>query len=173
MISGAYQGRLLEMLSLIHQPRRALEIGTFTGYAAICIARGLAEDGILTTIEVNPERERLIRQSIDDARMTGRVQLIMADALEYLEHSEAQYDFVYIDAGKRDNPKYYDLCIERLDAGGLIVLDNVLWGGKVVDGATDPDSRAIDAMNKKLISDSRVDCLMLPIRDGLTIVRKK
>ena len=173
MITGRYQGKLLEILTAMLAPERALEIGSFTGYGAISIARGLSPGGKLTALEVNPERESLIREHLELAQVSDRVDLIIGNALEYLQHDIATYDLIYIDAGKRDNPTYYKLSIERLNPGGVVILDNVLWGGKVTSRPMDSDTRSIDDLNRLIASDDRVDVVMLPIRDGISVVRKR
>ncbi len=173
MITGRYQGVLLEMISRMVAPRRALEIGTFTGYGAICIARGLHPDGTLTAIEVNPEREGLIREHLGLAGITDRVDLRIENAFDFLKTTTDTFDLIYIDAGKRDNPEYYRRSIDALDRGGIIILDNVLWGGKVLTQPMDTDTQTIHELNRFIASDDRVDVIMLPVRDGISVVRKK
>jgi predicted O-methyltransferase YrrM len=173
MIAGPYQGRLLELLASMCSSRRALEIGTFTGYAAICIARGLQQDGHLDTIEINPEREALIRKYLSIAQLNDKVTLHIGDAFEIIPTLGDRFDFIMIDAGKKDNEAYFDLLVPLLDSGGLMILDNVLWGGKVISDPDDNDARAIADLNRKISRDERVDCIMLPIRDGITLIRKR
>ncbi|RLD17833.1 MAG: methyltransferase [Bacteroidetes bacterium] len=173
MIAGPYQGKLLQMLSQLIRPKRALEIGTFTGYAAICIARGLYENGILDTIEVNPEREEIIRKYLNLADVSARVKLHIGNALDIIPNLEEQYQFIFIDAGKKDNATYYDMTIDLLAPGGLMLIDNVLWGGKVIQDPNDKDAMHIRKFNIKILEDERVECVMLPVRDGMTLIRKK
>ena len=172
MIAGPYQGKLLEMIVRIKCAARALEIGTFTGYAAICIARGLAEGGSLHTIEINPERESLIRKYLKLAEVEEQVELHIGNAFDIIPNIDGSFDFIFIDAGKRDNETYYDLLKPRLEQGGLMLLDNVLWGGKVVEDPDDADARSIMRLNDKIAADDSVECIMLPIRDGITLIRK-
>jgi predicted O-methyltransferase YrrM len=173
MIAGPYQGRLLQMLCQIKQPRRALEIGTFTGYAAICIALGLGQIGILDTIEVNPEREEIIRKHLRLAGVSDQVNVHIGDAFEIIPTFKEKYQFIFIDAGKKDNARYYEMSIDLLDSGGMIIIDNVLWGGKVIQDPGDKDARLIRAFNQKVAEDPRVVCTMLPVRDGMTLIHKK
>lgn len=175
MLSGHLQGQLLRLLSQLKQPKRALEIGTFTGYAAICIARGLAPDGMLHTIEVNPEMEYLIRKYLAKAELSEQVTLHIGDAMSIIPTLPGTFDFVFIDAGKQHYQAYYDLIIDRIDAGGLIIADNVLWSGKVAteQREKDADTQKLHAFNLMLQEDERVESLLLPIRDGLLVARKR
>jgi len=172
MLSGPLQGRLLSFLSKLLRPKRILEIGTFTGYAAICMAEGLPDDGRLHTIEVNPELEYLIRKYIKKAGLEDRITAHIGDATQIIPKLNEQFDLVFIDAGKRDYEQHYDLVIEKVNPGGLILADNVLWSGKVVQSEYDADTQKIDAFNKKVLADKRVENLTLPIRDGLLLARK-
>ncbi|HHS95944.1 MAG TPA: O-methyltransferase [Phaeodactylibacter sp.] len=174
MMCSPLQGQLLYFLSSMMQADYLLEVGTFTGYASICMARGLADGGILHTIEVNRELEPFIRKYIRLASMEDSIHLHIGDAKEVIPTLDATFDMVFIDAGKQDNDFYYELLLDRVRPGGLLLIDNVLWSGKVLDPSyADEDSLAIDAFNKKMKGDERVETLMLPIRDGLTILRKK
>ncbi len=173
MMSGHLQGRLLSLLSSLSQPNAILEIGTFTGYAAMCMAEGLAPGGTLHTIEVNEELAYIIRKYIKKAGWEDRIQLHLGDAAEIIPQLEGNFDMVFIDAGKMDYAFHYDLVIDRLRPGGLLLADNVLWSGKIVDRLNDPDAQVIHAFNQKILDDPRVDNVVLPIRDGLTIARKK
>lgn len=175
MMSGALQGQLLAMLSRLVKPERALEIGTFTGYAAICLAQGLAPGGKLLTVEANPELEHLIRKYLRKAALEDKVELHIGDALELIPELPGHFDLVFIDAGKQYYRVYYDLIIDRVRPGGLILADNVLWSGKVADEALrekDTDTRLLHEFNAYLHADSRVESLLLPIRDGLLAARK-
>ena len=173
MLSGHLQGRFLSLLTKLMQPKRILEIGTFTGYAALCMAEGLAEDGILTTIEANDELAFLIEKYIEKGNFKGRITPIFGNALEIIPTLTDVFDVVFIDAGKRDYPKYYDLVLPKVRSGGLIIADNILWSGKVVEEKKDLDTQIIDQFNKKILADERVECLLLPIRDGLMMARKR
>ena len=172
MMCGALQGQLLYLLSKMIQAKSILEVGVFTGYASICMARGMAEDGKLHAIEVNKELEYLIRKYIKKANLESAIELHIGDAKEIIPTLETTFDMVFIDAGKKDNDFYYELLIDKLRPGGLLLVDNVLWSGKVVIGETDADTLAIDNFNKKVLADERVENVMLPIRDGLIVVRK-
>jgi len=176
MMSGAVQGRLLQLLSQLKQPKLALEIGTFTGYAAICLARGVADGGTLHTIEVNPELEYLIRKYLQKAGLQDRVELHIGDAMQLIPSLPAPFDLVFIDAGKQHYQDYYDLLIDRIAPGGLLLADNVLWSGKVAREelrAKDPDTQKLHEFNALLRADERVESLLLPVRDGLMVARRK
>lgn len=175
MLSGALQGQLLRLLSQLQQPRSVLEIGTFTGYAAICLAQGLALGGRLRTIEVNPELEYLIRKYLHKAGLEDRVELYIGDAMQVIPELPGTFDLVFIDAGKQYYQDYYGLIIDRVEVGGLIIADNVLWSGKVATSLreTDVDTQKLHAFNAALQADERVDSLLLPVRDGLLVARKR
>ncbi len=173
MISGHLQGRLLGLLSSLLQPKVILEIGTFTGYATLCLAEGLPEDGCLHTIEANEEMGPMIRRYIQKAKLEHKVQLHIGKAEEVIPNLTDPFDLVFIDAGKMHYAKHYDLVIDRVRPGGLILADNVLWNGKVVFPDKDKDAKTLDAFNKKIREDDRVEVIILPLRDGLTIARKK
>lgn len=173
MLSGHIQGQLLTFFSQMLQPKAILEIGTFTAYATICLAKGLAENGMIHTIEVNEEREAMIRKYLAKANINDKTQLYIGDAAEIIPTLDETFDLVFIDAGKKHNAIYYDLVFDRVRSGGFIITDNVLWGGKVAQKANDKRTRLIDEYNKKMQDDNRVENLLLPVRDGLMIVRKK
>lgn len=173
MLSGHLQGRFLSLISFMMQPKRVLEIGTFTGYSALCLAEGLAEGGILYALEANDELEYLIQKHIKEAEFQDKIKLLIGNALEIIPTIDEIFDIVFIDAGKRDYPAYYDLVIEKVRSGGLIIADNILWSGKVVEDKKDLDTQIIDNFNKKIHADERVENILLPIRDGLMIARKK
>lgn len=173
MMSGRLQGRLLTMLAQVSQPRTALEIGAFTGYGAISIAMGLPEGSVLHTIEANPELEYLLRKYIDKAGLTHKIELHIGKAEEIIPLLPTMFDFVFIDAGKQQYAFFYDLVFDRINPGGLLLADNVLWSGKVVNSKSDPDTRLIQAFNDKVQQDPRVDNILLPLRDGLMLARKK
>ena len=174
MLSGHLQGQFLAMLSKICRPRAILEIGAFTGYAAICLAQGLPEGGTLHTIEANPELEYLIRKYISLAGLDEKIHLHIGDAREVIPALPGPFDMVFIDAGKQDYIQYYDLVIDKVPRGGLIIADNVLWSGKVVsdEREQDQDAVSIHQFNEKVQRDERVENIMLPLRDGLLIARK-
>lgn len=172
MLSGTLQGRLLALLSRTLRPRRVLEVGTFTGYGAHCLAEGLTADGVLHTIEGNPEVAYLIRKHLAAAGLDTRVQLHLGDALQIIPALEGTFDMVFLDANKREYAAYFDLLADRIHPGGLLLADNVLWSGKVVSGDTDADTRLIDAFNQKVLADGRFQNLILPLRDGLMIAQR-
>jgi predicted O-methyltransferase YrrM len=172
MMSGHLQGQFLRFLSLIAQPQYILEIGTFTGYGTLCMAAGLALNGQLHTIEANPERESIIRKYLELAQLENAVQLHIGQAEKIIPNLPLVFDMALIDGGKQDYACHYDLVMEKLKIGGLILVDNVLWDGKVVEDKTDKDTSTIQAFNQKVQEDERVENLLLPLRDGLMIIRK-
>jgi len=175
MLSGHYQGRLLSMLSKLIQPKCILEIGTYTGYATICLAEGLCEGGELHTIEVNPEMEEMITKAFAQTEPDKQIYPHFGDAREVLlELSDKIYDLAFIDADKKSNLVYYHLIFAQVRSGGLILVDNVLWKGKVYDdAANDADTRLIRDFNDAINADKRVEKLILPVRDGIMVIRKK
>ncbi|MBW7936473.1 MAG: O-methyltransferase [Flavobacteriales bacterium] len=174
MLSGHLQGKFLEMISSMLSPKRILEIGTYTGYSAINLAKGLCPDGILHTIDVNDELEGIIRKSFTKAGLSESIHLHLGNALDIIPQLKEIWDLVFIDADKENYRRYYELIFERVRPGGIIIADNVLWSGKVLDEAyQDAETRAIRAFNQFVMQDNRVENLLLPIRDGLMIIRKK
>ena len=175
MLSGHLQGRLLSLLSHLIRPKCILEIGTYTGYSAICLAEGLAEGGFLHTIDNNPERDAFVNRFIDEAKMTDKIRTYIGDARIVIPTITGDFDIVFIDADKSGYAEYYDLLINRVKPGGIIITDNVLWSGKVIEPvkANDEDTLLIQAFNKKIALDPRVEVVLLPIRDGISIARKK
>jgi len=175
MLSGHLQGRILAMFSRMIAPSFILEIGTYTGYSAICLAEGLREDGKMYTIDVNEELEERVRAYFAEAGLTERIDYQVGNALDIIPQLDVLFDLVFIDADKANNEKYYDLIFNKVHSGGFIILDNVLWSGKVTTPyeLADKDTRLILDVNQKLHEDPRVENLLLPVRDGLTIVRKK
>lgn len=173
MLSGHYQGRVLSMLSKMICPKRILEIGTFTGYATLCMAEGLSEDGILYTLDINEELEDMVRGHFADSPYNDQIKYIIGDANQTLDALEESFDLVFIDADKKNNGTYYDLIFDRVRPGGLIIVDNVLWSGKVLNNSQDKDTRNIVSFNDKIAADTRVEKMILPVRDGLFIIRKK
>jgi predicted O-methyltransferase YrrM len=175
MISGHVQGALLTMLAQLIGAQRILEIGAFTGYGTICLARGLAEgpDSRVTSIEANPEFEYLIRRHIDLAGLEDTIDLRIGDARGIIPTLPETWDLVFIDANKLEYADYFGLVIDRVRPGGLILADNVLWGGKVLHAHKDLDAAAIHAYNELVRDDPRVDVVLLPLRDGLSVARKK
>lgn len=174
MISGPLQGKLLELLSKMIQPTYVLEIGTFTGYSALCLAKGLQKGGKLTTVEVNKELQPIINKYIELAGYEDHIQLVIGKAEECIPSLPgSHFDLIFIDAGKKQYQEHYDLVLPKLRPGGWILCDNVLWSGKVIHSNTDKETAAIHAFNNYVASDDRVEKVLLPLRDGLYIIRKK
>lgn len=173
MLSGHLQGRFLAMLSQMIQPNNILEIGTYTGYSALCLAEGLTENGKLITLDVNEELETFVRNFFKESPLNNKIDFRIGNALEIIPTLTVTFDLVFIDADKLNYANYYDLVFEKVRKGGFIISDNVLWSGKVADRTkNDKDTLAIRAFNKKLHDDNRVENILLPIRDGLLVVRK-
>jgi caffeoyl-CoA O-methyltransferase len=175
MLSGHFQGRLLSMISHMVQPERILEIGTYTGYSSICLAEGLTENGKLTTIDINEELEDITREFIQKANLENKIEYIIGDALHLVPQMEELFDLVFIDADKKNYCNYYHLVFDKVKPGGYILTDNVLWSGKVVEDyeALDSETKIIMDYNKMVHEDPRVQEILLPIRDGLMLARKR
>ncbi|RQO68002.1 methyltransferase [Pedobacter sp. KBW06] len=173
MLSGHYQGRVLSMLSKMISPDRILEIGTFTGYATICLAEGLKETGIIYTLDINEELEEMVRRNFATSPDAAKIRYILGDATKTVHELQETFDLVFIDADKKNNGTYYDLIFDRVRPGGLIIVDNVLWSGKVLNANPDKDTKNITTFNDKIAADDRVEKMILPVRDGLFIIRKK
>lgn len=173
MLSGKMQAKFLEMISRMMKPERVLEIGTFTAYSAIAMAQGLSKNGLLYTIEVNEELETIIQKYIGLAGMNDKIKLLLGDALQIIPQLNETFDLVFIDANKEQYIDYYELSLEKLRPGGFILIDNVLWGGKVVkDKNPDKETQSIRQLNAHVKNDDRVEQVILSIRDGLMVVRK-
>ncbi|HEY0666932.1 MAG TPA: O-methyltransferase [Sphingobacteriaceae bacterium] len=173
MLSGHYQGRVLSMISKLIAPRRILEIGTYTGYATLCLAEGLTPDGEIHTIDVNAELEQIIKNNVQQSDVYSKVKFYLGDAIKIIPKLNEDWDLVFIDADKANNAAYYDLVIDKVRPGGLILTDNVLWYGKVLNDATrDKDTTIIHQFNNKVANDPRVEKLILPVRDGIFVIRK-
>jgi predicted O-methyltransferase YrrM len=174
MLSGHLQGRILSMFSYMLKPSLILEIGTYTGYSAICLAEGLKENGLLHTIDINDELTPLVNSYIKKAGFSEKIKTHSGNALEIIPGIEGNFDLVFIDADKVNYSNYFDMVFERVRPGGIIIADNVLWSGKVLEPAEDmdKDTRAIHSFNQKVRSDGRVECVLLPVRDGLLVIRK-
>jgi caffeoyl-CoA O-methyltransferase len=173
MLSGHYQGRVLSMLSKMVNPQRILEIGTFTGYATLCLAEGLRPDGQLYTLDINMELEDMVRNNFAQSSYHEQITYILGDATETVNTLNEVFDLVFIDADKKNNGTYYDLVFDKIRPGGMVIVDNVLWSGKVLGNQQDKDTRNIITFNDKIAADNRVEKLILPVRDGLFIIRKK
>ena len=175
MLTGAVQGRFLTMLARISGAERVLEIGTFTGYSSTCCAYGIKEGGMVDTLEINDELEDLIREGWERAGVRDRITLHIGDAKQTLRTLSGPYDIVYMDANKREYCDYYDLIFDLVRPGGLILADDVLWDGKLWQDPmpSDKQTLGIAAFNDMVATDSRVESVILPWRDGLNIIRKK
>ena len=176
MLSGHYQGRVLSMISKLINPKCILEIGTYTGYSALCLAEGMQPNGELHTIDVNEELVDFQRKYFDKSEYGKQIHQHLGNALEIIPDLNKTFDLVFIDADKENYSNYFNLIIERLKRGGIILSDNVLWSGKVLDRTfkkEDTSTPALIEYNSLLKTDSRIETVMLPIRDGLTISRKK
>lgn len=174
MLSGHYQGRVLSLLSKMNTPKRILEIGTFTGYATLCLAEGLTEDGLIYTLDINAELEEMVRGNFAKSPLNSKIKYLIGDAQQSLKTLANEiFDLVFIDADKKNNGTYYDLIFEQVKSGGIIIVDNVLWSGKVLNNAQDKDTKNISSFNDKIAADKRVEKLILPVRDGLFVIRKK
>lgn len=172
MMSGPVQGKFLQFLCRMLKPQRVLEIGTYTGYAAICIARGLPEGGKLVTIEANREYEDTLRHYFDMAQVAEKIELILGDAKTVIPALNETFDLVFIDADKVSYPTYYNIVMEKVRPGGFILADNVLWDGKVLNAQIkERDTQALIAFNDIVQNDPRVENVLLPIRDGLMMIR--
>jgi len=172
MLSGHLQGRVLAMISRMIRPKAILELGTFTGYSAICFAEGLAEGGKLITIDKNAELEDRVRKNFDAAGLTDIIDYRIGNAADIIPSLDMSFDLVFIDADKENYANYYDMLIDKLNLNGFILADNVLWSGKVLEEKGDKDTEALKAFNRKITGDPRVENVLLPIRDGIMLIRK-
>jgi len=175
MLSGHIQGKILYMLCQMIRPKRILELGTYTGYSAISMAMALDDGAILHTIEIFDELEEIIRKYIKKAGIEDKIRCHFGDAMEVLPTIDEPFDLVFIDADKRKYPDYYELVFDKVNPGGYIIADNILWDGKVVDESeeNDPQTKGILAFNQMVQADPRVENVIFPFRDGMIIVRKK
>lgn len=175
MLSGNWQGTLLKIISLLVKPQRVLEIGTFTSYATLCLAEGLREDGIVHTIERDESLQEFIEETIAKFNLQDKIKLHIGNALEVVDTIEGNFDLIFIDADKANYPTYFEKCVERLNSGGILIADNILWYGKIVLDVRDSDkeTKAIMNFNKMVTEDDRLDNLIIPLRDGLMVARKK
>ncbi len=175
MLSGHYQGRILSMISKIAHPKHILEIGTYTGYSALCLAEGMQSDGQLHTIDINEELFDFQRSYFDKSPYGKQIIQHLGDALEIIPKMNIMFDLVFIDADKDNYPAYFNIIMDKLNTKGIILSDNVLWSGKVIEPLNEDDysTKALLEYNKLLKLDQRIETIVLPIRDGLTISRKK
>jgi caffeoyl-CoA O-methyltransferase len=176
MLSGHLQGRVLSMLSKIHQPNVILEIGTYTGYSAICLAEGLKPGGKIITLDINEEIEDMTQGYFNKTSNPDQFDYRIGNALDIIPTLTEQIDMVFIDADKENYSTYFDMVIGKMPSGGIIIADNVLWSGKVLDAsqlAKDEETMALHSFNEKMMHDDRVENVLMPVRDGLMVVRKK
>jgi len=173
MLSGHVQGRFLSMISKLIQPKNVLEIGTFTGYSAICMSEGLQEDGMVYTIDVNEELENMVRKFFRKAEVSKKIKYLIGNAVEIIPKLDVTFDMVFIDADKENYSRYYDLVFNKVRSGGVILADNVLWSGKVVEENQDEETKALVAFSNKIQKDDRVENVLLTMRDGVMMIRKK
>ncbi len=173
MLSGFVQGRLLSMFSYMIRPRVVLEIGTYLGYSALCFAEGLADGGKVITLDIQEDTNRVARSFVERSEFADRIEFHLGFATEIIPTLDEVYDLVFIDADKPNYSNYYDLVFNRVRRGGFIIADNVLWSGKVLDDEMDENTQALHEYNQKILADDRVENILLPIRDGLMVSRKR
>lgn len=173
MLSGHFQGRVLSMLSKLLRPQYILEIGTYTGYSALCLAEGLRPEGQLLTIDINEELETRVRGYFEASEFAAQIEYVIGNAAQLIPTLSKSFDLIFIDADKQQYPLYYEQALDKLNPGGFILIDNVLWSGKVLDDKhQDKDSVLLRDLNLKISQDPRVEKVLLPIRDGLFLIRK-
>ncbi len=171
MISGLLQGQFLQFISKMLAPKAILELGTFTGYSALCLASGVQDGGQLHTIDIDEEKERIVQKYIQKANFQDKITLHIGKATEIIPTLTETFDLVFIDADKENYGLYYDLVLPKMRLGGILIADNVLWKGKVLNPPFDKKTTILDAFNKKIQADSRVENVLLPIRDGMMMMR--
>ena len=172
MLSGHLQGRILKMFCAMMSAKRILEIGTFTGYSAICMAEALPKDGELHTMEVNDEMEEFLNEVFERSGMSEKIHLHIGDASQLIPQLEGQFDVVFMDGNKRHYSEYFDVAFPKLRLGGLLIADNTLWDGHVLEDSKDAQTVGIQKFNDKVFSDERVERVIVPVRDGMTLIRK-
>ena len=172
MLSGHLQGRFLSMIAKMIKPKVILEIGTYTGYSAICLAEGLAPGGMLVTLDANEELESKVRNYFTEAGLVHVIDYRIGNALKIIPELSMSFDLVFIDADKTNYSNYFDLVIDKISSGGYLLADNVLWSGKVLDAKPDKDTRAILEFKRKVQADARVENILVPIRDGILMMKR-
>ncbi|MBT5858967.1 MAG: O-methyltransferase [Flavobacteriales bacterium] len=172
MLSGHLQGRVLSMFSKMLHPKNIIEIGTYTGYSALCLAEGLQKNGRLHTLDVNEEYTSVAKRYFDKSEYKNNIVQHIGNAIDLIPSFSDKFQLAFIDADKENYSNYFDLLINKMDIGGYIIADNVLWSGKVINDEKDEETKALDQYNKKILEDKRVETILLPIRDGLMISRK-
>lgn len=173
MLSGFVQGRLLSMFSHMIRPKVVLEIGTYLGYSAICFAEGLADGGKVITLDIQPETNAVARSYVAKTKYVGQIELLLGEAAAIIPTLTETFDLVFIDADKPNYANYYNLVFDRVRPGGFIIADNVLWSGKVLDDEKDESTQALHDYNEMVLADDRVENILLPLRDGLMVARKR
>lgn len=175
MLSGGYQGRLLSLISKMIRPVTILEIGTFTGYATLCLAEGLQKDGKIITIDRNEELMYLPKKYFEASEFSSQIEMKIGNALGIIEELDETFDLVFIDADKSNYINYYKKIIDKMNPGGIILADNVLWYGKVLEETkpNDNDTQILKEFNQMVVKDERVEVILLPVRDGISLIRKK
>lgn len=172
MLSGHLQGRVLSMFSKMINPKNIIEIGTYTGYSALCMAEGLKNEGILHTLDINEEYTSIAKRYFNRSKYSKNIKQHLGNALDIIPKLECNFQLAFIDADKENYSAYFDLIIDKMDLYGYIIADNVLWSGKVTKEKKDKETTALDLYNKKVLADTRVETVLLPIRDGLMVSRK-
>ena len=172
MLSGHIQGRVLSLFSNLLKPLNIIEIGTYTGYSALCLAEGMKKDGELHTIEINEEHALIADKYFKKSKFSKNIKQHIGNAVEIIPKIDKKFQLAFIDADKENYSNYFDLIIEKIDINGIIIADNVLWSGKVIQENMDDETKALDNYNKKVLNDSRVENILLSVRDGLMICRK-
>jgi predicted O-methyltransferase YrrM len=173
MLSGFYQGRVLSMLSHMIKPKVVLEIGTYLGYSALCFAEGLAAGGKVITLDVQEETNKVAKSYVGRTEYADRIEFLLGSAIDLIPELTETFDLVFIDADKTNYSNYFDLVIDRLSPGGFIIADNVLWSGRVIEAVKDENTQALADFNEKVLADERVENVLLPIRDGLMLIRRR
>lgn len=173
MISGIHQGRLLSIISKLISPKKILEIGTFTGYATLCLAEGLQKDGKLYTIDINEDLSYIPSKYFEQSEYCNQIEFVLADAKQHVKTMEVTFDLVFIDADKDSYPEYLEIIKPKMRSGGIILIDNVLWYGKVLDENGNKTTENIKRLNQLVAKDEELESVILPIRDGIYLIRKK
>jgi len=172
MLSGHLQGRVLSMFSKLVSPKNILEIGTYTGYSALCLAEGLKASGNLHTLDINEEYTAVAKRYFNKSAYSNNIKQHIGQALDIIPNLDCKFQLAFIDADKENYANYFDAIIDKMDVGGLIIADNVLWSGKVTSNEMDEETQALDNYNKKIVTSDRVETVLFPVRDGLMISRK-
>ena len=173
MLSGHIQGRVLSLFSNLLRPLNIIEIGTYTGYSALCLAEGIKKEGELHTIEIKEEHALIAEKNFKKSKFSKKIKQHIGNALEIIPKINKKFQLAFIDADKENYSRYFDLIVEKIDVNGIIIADNVLWSGKVIQKNMDDETKALNNYNKKVLNDSRVENILLSVRDGLMICRKK